>query len=990
MIAGRRTIVIVVALITAVFWGAPSTKASDYRAFSLNGAGKALQGGRTNSREARMLGGITRPVGCVFDEANRDVVIIGVADSSLPGLHIDELTVAIRAVLKHGESPLVSIDPAPKDAKPEDQVVRFAGKLENTQFGKDLLDADVVLKKLGLGKLNAEVWGVRSYFDLSVDEWHRTGNEDAILSRFWFVTDPDGSAVAARRGVGLVKRLKIKVQTEVAVSSRGGTDVASPVDTLGSAFADSLTAALGDVMLAMPELRRLDQLYRLVGMASIMERWRDTFGLAPDVTGLAYWLNDARVGTVRTPPTFSLLTSTAGGAPGKGNMMISGGVELRALVTDVRGGSLLALRDIVVKSRPSRDSLVWAIPIGDAMDIITDATGGSSLPLSRADASAGMHLLKGVSHGGAAANGLGSAAFQAAVFRASSVPLRDIGHSWRNEDLHVGGVPQERVGGIMLKGAATVVGADQGEASAARLFSLIAAGEGSKITREAHRRFVTALWSVYYSKEDPGISIDPIAWGVDKQLVRYIGRVVNTDLGRVMRDADYLMKKWAVGTEQPDIPGFRDVDTIAGRDGMTYADAFRRFWFVPEGMTFKTGEGIFLFDRGRVVLKTELMLEGKQTQVVASDQQFADFFTKNYEAIAAKYPIYNELFEYAKLVSIAKYLKEQGVPLHWYLMAHLDDVITEDSIGAVDTLSKGSQFLKDVRIEGGVEMHGRYVLDHNAATAIQKAVSRMGRPRDDPAAPTTPGSARAQPSDDRTISVEKQVFSIMPMQSVTCGIDTRGVRYQTDVAIRQGQEPGLELVRYFRPVVKGDRFRGEFGNGWHLLRPYRIVPVGKPEIPFLNILIPAKVAVRNLITGQDEILTFDDKKYELAGYRPANMNSSRIVGLFWTVVGGMRLVDKLGNEFWFNEGLMLSEVHFSDEFGMQFEYGYEEAGRETYDHTPYRLEREGTGVAHDVVAYGPDGEERPLPDKLRLTDLGTGDGKVFTFGERYRSAWVYL
>jgi len=39
--------------------------------------------------------------------------------------------------------------------------------------------------------------------------------------------------------------------------------------------------------------------------------------------------------------------------------------------------------------------------------------------------------------------------------------------------------------------------------------------------------------------------------------VRYIGRVVNTDLGRVMREADYLMKKWAVGTEKPITAAFR-------------------------------------------------------------------------------------------------------------------------------------------------------------------------------------------------------------------------------------------------------------------------------------------------------------------------------------------------------------------------------------------------------------------------------------------------
>ena len=542
----------------------------------------------------------------------------------------------------------------------------------------------------------------------------------------------------------------------------------------------------------------------------------------------------------------------------------------------------------------------------------------------------------------------------------------------------------------MLSGAAKIMDNKPMSMDTSKLFSLVASGDNARLSRNAHRQFVTALWSTYYSKDDPGISIDPIAMGADKQLVRYIGRVINTDLGRVMREADYLMKKWAVGTEKPPIPGFRDVDTISGGGRITFADAFRRFWFVPEDMTFKGSDGMFLFDHGRMTVKTEILGSGKKGRALEGDRIFARFFTDHYDEIAAKYPIFKDLFEYAKLVSLAKYLKQQGVPLHWFLMAHLDDVITEDSVGSVNTLSKGSKYLKDARIEGGVEMNGRYVLDASASAAIQRALSRIDQPRKD-SPRTVPGTARpVVPHDHGTFTVEKQVFSIVPQHSATSGIDRRGIRYQTDVAIRQGREPGLELVRYFRPSTHGVYSKGEFGNGWHLLRPYRIVPVGKPTVPFLNVLIPAKVAVRNLVTGQDEILTFDDKKYKLAGYRPADMASSRLVGLFWTVAGGMRLVDKLGNEFWFNEGLMLSEMHFSDEFGMQFEYGYEEAGRKTYGRVPYRLEPEGKGVTHDIVTYGPDGKKRPLPDKLRLTDSVSGGTKLFRFGENDAGLLGYI
>jgi len=375
------------------------------------------------------------------------------------------------------------------------------------------------------------------------------------------------------------------------------------------------------------------------------------------------------------------------------------------------------------------------------------------------------------------------------------------------------------------------------------------------------------------------------------------------------------------------------------------------------------------------------MLNGKSTEVVPSDQEFADFFTAHYGEIENRYPIYKELFEYAKMVSLAKYLKEKGIPLQWFLLAHLDLVLTEDSKGAVETLSKGSQFLKDFRIEGGVDMPGRYVLDQTASTAIQQAVARLAVL---PSSRTTHGEAdisRSQVSTDNSFELDKHSYSVVPQHSLSSGKDIRGIRYQTDIAVRNGNQPGLELIRYFRPVTAAGPDEGEFGKGWHLLIPYRVVPVGKPTIPFLNVAVPEKMVVRNLLTGSDEILIWDDSTYELAGYRPADVRTSRIIGLFWTVAGGLRLVDKIGNEFWFNEGLMLSEMHFSEDYGVRFEYDYEEATMETYGEAPCRLAAEGTDVVEDYVSIDNEGNERALPRKLRLTEALGRSSKVFIFGE---------
>ena len=987
-------------------------------ALSLREADRMLSQGPGREAQLRTMGGITRFAGMVFDRQTKDVILIGRVRDDLPPVRLDDFVVALRARLAKQVYPRVSIDRVEDTDKTGMQKVLFDGNIENTEFGRDLLTSDVMLKRYSLDLLD-DIQGVVPYLNLYEEETKGNLSEagrpidgvtwlseeasrsaadryrgaavsetSIVQSRFWFHVRGEESYVVEKDDVYVIEELSLGVKTEALA---GGSQ--DPGDVVGEEFARQFTQAFRRASEVRPELQRMKALFDLVAISEGIA------SLGPERPGLDHLLKEYRPAVRKTPDQYRLVERVGefrNGDQVEALVQLSGGVELEAILLALEDGDVSALKLAVISSRPSERSLSWRIPL-DSWEMPNDHP-----PYRESRTSPGRET-------GAQPREIGfGLSVRRVVFGAPGEEATRRFEGFASAP----GMPQGKdsppvlsklerlltskqrthpdIGGVMLAGTAKVVGEQDRAALASGTFSFVLDGLDRGATPGNSGKFVTALWSVYYSKEDPGISIDPIAWGADKQLVRYIGRVVNTDLGRVMREADYLMKKWAVGTEKSGIPGFRDVDEISGKEGMTYADAFRRFWFVPDGMTFKTGGGMFLFDQGRIALKTELMLADRQTHVVASDQEFADFFTKNYEVIAARYPIYSELFEYAKLVSIAKYLKRQGVPLHWYLLAHLDDVITEESIGAVNTLSKGSKFLKDVRIEGGVEMSGRYLLDETAAAAIQEAVARFGSPRAHTTDAATAAAVTERSSDTPTISVEKQVFSIIPMQSAICGTDFRGVRYQTDLAIRQGDEPGLELVRYFRPPVNGVHSRGEFGNGWHLLRPYRIVPIGKPEVPFLNILIPRKVAVRNLVTGQDEILTFDEKKYELAGYRPDDMVRSRIVGLFWTVAGGMRLVDKLGNEFWFNEGLILSEMHFSDEFGMQFEYDYEEARRQAYDRVPYRLEREGKGVAPDIVTYGPKGEELPLPDKLRLTDHHDGGTRVFTFGENDAGLLGYI
>lgn len=991
--------------------------AGEFRAFSLREANRLLSSGQGGTAQLQTMGGITRFAGMVFDPETQDVILVGRVRTDQPPVSLDDLVVALRSRLQKKDYPRVSIDRVEATEKTGLQEVRFDGGIRGTQFGSDFLNSDVVLKQYSLSLLD-QVAAIEPYLKLyeqattqklleqrqSIDQVRWLSEEDSkraveqrkgdsvqesdmVQSRFWFHVRPDQSYIVEKDGVYVIEELSLGVKVESTFAEtrdKNGNSSKREPDKAAEKFAHQFSESFRRVSEKHMVLQRLKTLFDLVAISEGIAQLNNR----PTFDSL---VNRYAVQNIPTPETYRLVRRV-GEFKTKDRVAalveLSGGIELEALLLALEDGDVSALRTAVLASRPSAQTLTWELPL-DGWKMPNDVV-----------AQANTTELK---HSGNVARkelgfGLSVQRYMFGDKHTDNQPPRFTGFaspppmpyrpapSTQPHHLDQMLSSQERtssnIGGVMLSGVARVIdGNNSSLNSASRDFSLLVRGLDRGSAPSNFGKFVTALWSIYYSKEDPGISIDPIARGADKQLVRYLGRVINTDLGRVMREADYLMKKWAVGTEKPNIPGFRDVDAIAGTDRMTLTDATRRFWFVPENMTFKGGDGVFLFDHGRVTLQTEIMEGRRESRALESDRVFARFFTEHYEQIAAKYQIFSELFEYAKLVSLAKYLKQQGVPLHWFLMAHLDEVITEDSTGSVDTLSKGSRYLKDVRIEGGVEMNGRYVLDTSAAAAIQRAVARVGQPHEEVARPAPPVPSIEHHRGSETFAVEKQVFSILPQHSVTSGTDLRGVRYQTDVAIRQGTEPGLELVRYFRPPSQGDYSKGEFGNGWYLLRPYRIVPVGKPTVPFLNVLVPAKVAVRNLMTGRDEILVFDDKRYELAGYRPVNMAHSRIVGLFWTVAGCMRLVDKLGNEFWFNEGLMLSEMHYSDEFGLRFDYGHEEAGREVFDRAPYRLEPEGKGAAADIVKRGPEGKAVPMPNKLKLTHVDSGKSAIFIYGE---------
>jgi hypothetical protein len=786
------------------------THASHFGAYSLLEAERRIKAGQVQDKNVEHLGGITDPLAVVYDATRKDLILVGHINPKKQVVTLNDFVVALRAILTHETWPLVSIDKDNQTARSKLQKIRFEGGIQDSAFGTALLDADILLKNIGLGNVSAEIWGVGSFFDMLCDHARNSPGTMHIRSRFWFVAEQGQTAFADREGVMCLDKLVMGVESrfEMTAGEDNDHDATGKLDDISRKFAHSLSANFNDLRQAYPQFGRLESLFRLVGLATGVHTLTlkyDSF--QPDMT---FWLEKYRVVPVRTPETYPLLEKTADVNSGSEHRTITldGGLELRALMLELKDGSISALRDMVIGSRPSGNPLTWKVPLDTwkASDFETLSETGSYEMMSDRTSTYGNL--------GCTFDGMISPVGKKRELLPTPPQIPVVPGripDFKTVD-RLSGV-SSHVGGVMLENVAEVTGDETaGPLDMANAkFSFIVDGENTRLDPHTFRKFVTALWAVYFGNDDPGISIDPIAPGAEKHMVRYIGRVINTDLGRVMREADYLMKKWAVGTGKPDIKGFKSPMDYAAETGLLSIGAWSRFWFVPKDMRFRRSGNMLLFEGGRMTVQTEYMYQGVGSGSDPANRKFAGFFTEHYDRIAAKYPVYQELFEYAKMVSLAKYLKESGVPLLWFLMANKDLVITEDSISTVDALIKNSRQFAGVQIEGGVELYqkGQYINDLEAIQAVNDAISRQ-----------IPEFRKSTPVDTAQIINEvvgvpfsftfrERNLSVLPQHSSSSGKDFRGRRYQTDIAVR---EAGYQLGRKSLAQVQHDIFRLKYAE----------------------------------------------------------------------------------------------------------------------------------------------------------------------------------
>ncbi len=468
-------------------------------------------------------------------------------------------------------------------------------------------------------------------------------------------------------------------------------------------------------------------------------------------------------------------------------------------------------------------------------------------------------------------------------------------------------LPRPEVDGVMLNAPAKVEG--EGATITKGNVSLIFQNSTGLLDFMKLKRFATAIWCTYLSVEGPGISIEPVNKVIknrkDKHEVRYIGQVRNTELGMVMRETDYLMKRWAVGSHDPDIDSFLTPDAIRKMINKKASRRPSRFWLVPDGITFKQSNNMLLLSSGRMTVQTEYLDRNPNGEKNEVNELFAKWLTDNYEEVSYRYPVFEQLFEYSKLVGISTYLRENQVPMLWFLMANRELIITEKSIDEVDQLNKKSGHEFWVTVHGGVEMQldktiqdkSRYQYDASLADAETKIRSDL-----------SDADAKNKPvvfsANDTTYTVASE--NNLKLFSTSADGDT----IQTDLALADeyhekapnGDEedwhlvaPRLELVRYYNPKLKT---RAQFGDGWHLLVPFRLETTMKTSLSGIR-TAPEKVVVANLLSGIPEVLHRDKNASGMLSYVSEDKN-----GLTDSLVrqsnGAWILRDKLGAIFAFD------------------------------------------------------------------------------------------
>ncbi len=327
-------------------------------AYSMTGAGAAVRKAQAAGIDFRVteaatyyLGGITKPFVFMCGDAGSDWVLIGEREAKTPALTLDDLVVAVRAGFIHRTRfPGVTIDPRGGADGATIQDVKFFGGVEDTAFGQTCLDADFLMKKIGMKLELLPIEGLLTYFDLAVKEALESGTLPEIMSRFWYVPSLNKSNVVD--GVVILDQFHSGISTEVLSARVGGEKVenlAAFYFRPSSEFARSFEVHYQEISMERPVFARLEALAKLSGLAAALQA-------VPRIPDFSYWLTEYPVALVKTPAELAVIEQKGDGkVPG---LRVQGGVQMLSIAADLEKGNVTAFRQLVLATRHGSEA-IW-------------------------------------------------------------------------------------------------------------------------------------------------------------------------------------------------------------------------------------------------------------------------------------------------------------------------------------------------------------------------------------------------------------------------------------------------------------------------------------------------------------------------------------------------------------------------------------------------------------------------------------------------------
>ena len=323
---------------------------------------------------------------------------------------------------------------------------------------------------------------------------------------------------------------------------------------------------------------------------------------------------------------------------------------------------------------------------------------------------------------------------------------------------NVGGVSLSGAGGL-IDGIGVLKGVQVDENG-----NLILVGEDDKNIELPPLRLddlVTVFRSLYINGEGPTVTIDPNPENPEKSamIIRHSEATDSTYVGWVLYQADRLMKGYGQGVDnitgndiKSAIPGYdKVIDTVyfGGVDPLLRqrGGVWERFWIVPAEATRFQGDRqkLMLFDVPLKVNTQKMKWVGDKLVDDSSGtsspgaKAFTSWFTRNYEGISKEQylkppketgipevvPVFAELKRIALMTAIAERLRDQGVPMPFWMYDYEVRKIPFEKFTPgleVKRQKREGSILRTARVFGGVELSAddKVVKTYSSNSSVSK------------------------------------------------------------------------------------------------------------------------------------------------------------------------------------------------------------------------------------------------------------------------------